>query len=31
MSRRIETLEKIRKTLAVLSDDVQWKLEDIVF
>ncbi|MDD2333378.1 MAG: hypothetical protein PHD38_03145 [Mesotoga sp.] len=30
MSRRIETLEKIRKTLAVLSDDVQWKLEDIV-
>jgi len=30
MLRRKETLEKIRKTLAVLSDDVQWKLEDIV-
>jgi len=30
MLRRTETLEKIRKTLAVLSDDVQWKLEDIV-
>gem|GEM_PF-409862 len=30
MLRRRETLEKIRKTLAVLSDDVQWKLEDIV-
>ena len=30
MVKRVEALEKIRKTLAVLSDDVQWKLDDIV-
>ncbi|HCO70461.1 hypothetical protein [Mesotoga sp.] len=30
MQKRTEKLKKIEKTLAVLSDDVQWKLEDVV-
>lgn len=30
MTGKVERLESIRRTLAMLLDDVQWKLDDVV-